>query len=246
MIDPQMQAFKRQNRRSFLVAAMAVVAGLGSWEWLRTRREDNGEPWPLRRMLEVNEQLARDFFRRSRLAPVFAASLAEEPRPNGDYGLKRELNPDDWKLHVIGGRDSHGADTGYSLDVIKALPKVEMVTELKCIEGWSVIVQWAGARFADFRARYGPGAITEYVRMETPDREYYVGLDADSAMHPQTLLCYEMNGRPLEPVHGAPLRLVIPVKYGIKNIKRIGTIEFTDRRPDDYWAERGYDWYAGH
>ncbi len=55
-----------------------------------------------------------------------------------------------------------------------------------------------------------------------------------------------MNGEPLQPEHGAPLRLVIPVKYGIKSIKRIGSIHFTDKRPDDYWAERGYDWYAGH
>jgi DMSO/TMAO reductase YedYZ molybdopterin-dependent catalytic subunit len=67
-----------------------------------------------------------------------------------------------------------------------------------------------------------------------------------SAVHPQTLLCYEMDGRPLTPEHGAPLRLVIPVKYGIKNLKQIGTIRFTDVRPADYWAERGYDWYAGH
>ncbi len=64
--------------------------------------------------------------------------------------------------------------------------------------------------------------------------------------HPQTLLCYEMNGEPLTLEHGAPLRLVTPVKYGIKNIKRIGTIRFTDKRPADFWAERGYDWYAGH
>ncbi len=83
-------------------------------------------------------------------------------------------------------------------------------------------------------------------RAETPDREYYVGLDMASALHPQTLLCYEMDGRPLTPDHGAPLRLVIPVKYGIKNLKRIGTIRFADVRPADYWAERGYDWYSGH
>jgi DMSO/TMAO reductase YedYZ molybdopterin-dependent catalytic subunit len=50
----------------------------------------------------------------------------------------------------------------------------------------------------------------------------------------------------LTPDHGAPLRLVIPVKYGFKSLKRIGTIRFTDTRPPDYWAERGYDWYAGH
>jgi len=67
----------------------------------------------------------------------------------------------------------------------------------------------------------------------------------ESAMHPQTLLCYEMNGAPLTGAHGAPLRLTIPVKYGIKNIKRIGSIQFTDNRPEDYWANEGYDWYAG-
>ena len=55
-----------------------------------------------------------------------------------------------------------------------------------------------------------------------------------------------MNGQPLTLAHGAPLRLVIPVKYGYKNIKRIGTIRFTATRPADYWAEQGYDWYAGH
>ncbi len=67
-----------------------------------------------------------------------------------------------------------------------------------------------------------------------------------SALHPQTLLAYEMAGSALTLEHGAPLRLVTPVKYGIKSIKRIGTIRFTNDRPADYWAERGYDWYAGH
>jgi DMSO/TMAO reductase YedYZ molybdopterin-dependent catalytic subunit len=66
-----------------------------------------------------------------------------------------------------------------------------------------------------------------------------------SALQSQTLLCYEMNGSPLAIENGAPLRLVIPTKYGIKNIKRIGTITYTDQRPADYWAEEGYDWYAG-
>jgi DMSO/TMAO reductase YedYZ molybdopterin-dependent catalytic subunit len=65
-------------------------------------------------------------------------------------------------------------------------------------------------------------------------------------MHPQTLLVYEMNGAPLRPEHGAPLRLASPTKYGIKQIKRIGRIEFTAERPRDFWAESGYDWYSGH
>ena len=66
-----------------------------------------------------------------------------------------------------------------------------------------------------------------------------------SALHPQTLLCYEMNGQPLTSAHGAPLRLAIPVKYGIKNIKRIGSIAYMESRPKDYWAQEGYDYYAG-
>ena len=81
--------------------------------------------------------------------------------------------------------------------------------------------------------------------LATPDQVYYVGLDLPSALHPQTLLAYEMNGQALTSEHGSPLRLVIPVKYGIKNIKRVGSIRFTNERPADYWAEQGYDWYAG-
>ena len=147
-----------------------------------------------------------------------------------------------------------------SLEDIKSLPRVEQTTELKCIEGWSTVVHWAGARLSDLAAKTGlasrsgrpydptrvPGDLFQYVGMATPDGGYYVGLDTPSALHPQSLLCYEMNGEPLTPEHGAPLRLVIPVKYGIKNIKRIGRIQFSDRRPADYWAEQGYDWYAGH
>jgi DMSO/TMAO reductase YedYZ molybdopterin-dependent catalytic subunit len=67
-----------------------------------------------------------------------------------------------------------------------------------------------------------------------------------SALHPQTLLCYEMNGNPLPLNQGFPLRLIIPVKYGIEHLKRIGTMSFSNEKPADYWAERGYDYYAGH
>jgi len=108
-------------------------------------------------------------------------------------------------------------------------------------------LKWGGVRFQDFVARYAPGRTdpNSYVGLETPERDYYVGLDMASAMHPQTLLCYEMNGEPLASEHGAPLRLVTPLKYGIKNLKRIGRIAFSNARPPDYWAERGYDYYAG-
>jgi DMSO/TMAO reductase YedYZ molybdopterin-dependent catalytic subunit len=70
-------------------------------------------------------------------------------------------------------------------------------------------------------------------------------LDMPSVMHPQTMLAYEVNEKALPMEHGAPLRLIIPVKYGIKNLKRIGSISFSDQRPRDYWAELGYDYYSG-
>jgi DMSO/TMAO reductase YedYZ molybdopterin-dependent catalytic subunit len=84
-----------------------------------------------------------------------------------------------------------------------------------------------------------------YLGLSTPDEEYYVGIDMRSAMHPQTLLCYEMNGNPLPMNQGYPLRLIIPVKYGIKSLKRIGSMYFNNERPTDYWAEKGYDYFSG-
>lgn len=85
----------------------------------------------------------------------------------------------------------------------------------------------------------------KFASLVTPDEEYYVGIDMPSMMHPQTILCFELNGKPLPMDQGYPLRLIIPVKYGVKNIKRIGTISFHNDRPADYWAERGYDYYTG-
>jgi hypothetical protein len=142
---------------------------------------------------------------------------------------------------------------------VRKLPRIEMVTEFKCIEGWSEIVYWGGVRLRDFLAAFPPrienasqfhpsvfvNSLPEYIAFETPDGQYYVGIERQVALHPQTLLVYEMNGQPLTPDHGAPLRLVTPLKYGIKQIKQIGRITYTNTRPRDYWHEQGYDYYAG-
>lgn len=231
---------RRRTRRTFLVGGAAAAAGLGAWEWLRTRTEEDDLVWPLRGVLGANEKIARAYFSDGHLAATYDPAKSGMPRRNGTEGMEDELDPAAWKLHVAlpGGRE-----LTLSLADIQALPRVEMITELRCIEGWSQVVHWTGARLRDFAARYQ--VETPYVSLETPDAGYYVGLDRASALHPQTLLCYEMQGAPLTPDHGAPLRLVTPVKYGIKSIKRIGAIRFQDTRPADFWAERGYDWYAG-
>jgi hypothetical protein len=157
--------------------------------------------------------------------------------------------------------NAHQAIPGLLLTMedIRKLPHVEMVTEFKCIEGWSEIVSWGGVRLRDLLAEFPPyignasqfhptefaAALPEYIAFETPDGQYYVGIERQVALHPQTLLVYEMNGQPLTPDHGAPLRLVTPLKYGIKQIKQIGRITYTDQRPRDYWYEQGYDYSAG-
>jgi DMSO/TMAO reductase YedYZ molybdopterin-dependent catalytic subunit len=246
---------RARTRRSFLVGGAAALAGWGLWRWTKGRRLEDGRPWPVRQVLRGNEELARDYFRKDRRAPEFDPSRAAAPRINGGEGMSPDFDPSTWALTLEGVDTDDGTRT-LSLADIRALPRHEQTTELKCIEGWSVVVSWAGARLADFIAKYppavrgdersnDPAAISPYVALETPDGGYYVGLDMESALQPQTFLCYEMNGKPLSPAHGAPLRLVIPVKYGIKNIKRIGTIRYTQTRPADFWAERGYDWYAG-
>jgi DMSO/TMAO reductase YedYZ molybdopterin-dependent catalytic subunit len=246
---------RRLSRRGFARGGAAALAGLVGWKWPVTRSEEDGLPWPFRRILRLNEGLARAAFRTSRAAPVFPRGTARQPRVNGRIGLDPTIDASSWRLRVIGPPGEGGARL-LPVDEIKALPRVEMTTELKCIEGWSTVVNWAGTRLADLAALTGlatrsgprddPDDLLRYAALETPDAAYYVGLEMASALHPQTLLCYEMNGRPLTPEHGAPLRLVIPVKYGIKSIKQVGTVRFTDLRPPDYWAERGYDWYAGH
>lgn len=134
-------------------------------------------------------------------------------------------------------------------DVTK-LGRQEMVTQFKCIEGWSEIVHWGGVRLADFIAAYPPaknaaGKEPKYVYMETPNGDYYCGYEMAECRHPQSLLVTEMAGKPLTQAHGAPLRLHMPIKYGYKQIKRIGLIAYTDDKPDDYWTKLGYDWYAG-
>ncbi|HXB92141.1 MAG TPA: molybdopterin-dependent oxidoreductase, partial [Puia sp.] len=156
----------------------------------------------------------------------------------------RGFDPATWKLQVT---PTGSTPFSIGIDEIRSLPKTEFAFEFKCIEGWSQISHWGGVKFSDFVQHYGLEKETalQYMGLSTPDKEYYVGIDMPSALHPQTLLCYEMSGSPLPIDHGGPLRLIIPIKYGVKNLKRISNIYFSNDRPPDYWFERGYDYYCG-
>ncbi len=238
--DEARRKMSAMSRRNFLIGGAAAVFGVLGWKWM----SEETKTALLRRALEFNERVAQTFYKPSRLAPEFVRDAITTPRVNGDAGMQGDFDPESWRLSV-GGLSGRSDDLTLTIDEIKALPRTDMIVEFKCIEGWSMIAHFAGVRFSDFAAKYEPEGRPRYVSMATPNNGYYVGWDVESIMHPQTLLCYEMNGMPLTVAHGAPLRLASPTKYGIKQIKRIGRIEFTDHRPRDYWAENGYDWYAG-
>ena len=251
---------------AFLFFILAFCAGIAAWFWLKNQPGDGGVlggiskpknkpgnggllggiPKPLRAGLEVNEKFFTNTFNPNRLMPVFPKSQAvKKARVNGKIGMnENNFDPQSWKLQVL---KANGDTLYFSLDEIKKLPKTEIVFNFKCIEGWSQKTWWGGVKFSDFIRYYNldKESSLKYVGLSTPDEEYYVGIDMPSAMHQQTLLCYELNGQPLPSNQGYPLRLIIPVKYGIKSIKRIGTMYFSDQRPPDYWAERGYDYYSG-
>jgi hypothetical protein len=326
----------RRTRRSFVIAAAAAAGGYGFYRWIDRSEGDELLQKPLREALNNNASIARAVFDERGLAPTYPAAKSKELRVNGNYGIKEEIAPENYRLQVVGvagakrltqyvkdvtawdykyvakteDKAHEGHDTkvapkdegaagsapaaGFQLppefqaafarlkkeqgdkrprgqeeagksdstlaagtpgllltmaDVLK-LPRHELVTQFKCIEGWSEIVHWGGVRLADFIAAYPPaknaqGQEPKYVYMETPDGDYYCGFHLNECRHPQSLLVTEMAGGPLPAWHGAPLRLHMPIKYGYKQIKRIGLIAYTDERPDDYWTKLGYDWYAG-
>ncbi len=252
------QQIQRLTRRSFVVGAGAALTGFGAWRWLTTAVSERGVPWPLRRVLHFNEGLAENLGAPRHLAPTFPAERVQGAgRTNGQIGLFGAVDPAGWELLVH--HEGRGPARAIRLRDLQPLPRVDLVTELKCVEGWSEVMHFGGTRFLDFVLRFGlatrsgrapdpernPEDLYRYVYLATPDEDYFVGLDMASALHPQTLLCDVMNGQPLSREHGSPLRLYLAVKYGYKSLKRVGLIRFQDEQPADYWVNRGYDWYAG-
>jgi DMSO/TMAO reductase YedYZ molybdopterin-dependent catalytic subunit len=245
------QKIKRRNFISFAVFGAYIACTYTGWRALykspvETPGITAGAHKPLRRALNKTELFFRRLaFNENHLVKTYPRSMAAKTiRYNSNIGLQGVLDPGDWRLQV---KKKSGDTLQLTLEELMTLPKTAITYDFKCVEGWDQISHWEGVRFRDFIAHYNLVAESqmEYVGMETPDQRYYVGIDMPSAMHPQTLLAYQMNDELLTGKHGQPLRLIIPVKYGIKNLKRIGSISFSNSRPRDYWAERGYDYYSG-
>lgn len=240
---------RTKGRRSFLTGAAGAAAGFAGWRFLQGRPDDGNVPDLLRDGYEFNEALWKKIGSQSKLVSTYDLGEATSLRVNGRRGIREELDLANWELRVedLNGDLLESFDVAGMRAVVDGLPRVDHVIEHKCIEGWSARPRWGGVTFDSFAARYAADVPDnyKYVSMTTPGNGYYVGVDRPTMLNAQTLLVTDLGGEPLTDAHGAPLRMATPHKYGIKSLKRIGTIRFTNERPADFWAERGYTYWAG-
>lgn len=239
-----------RRRTIFAFALFIILFGAGIFIFIKIKNESpqdqrTGVQTPLRKVLDANETVFSKSLSSTHLAKTFPKSAAaKNVRVNGALGLKDSVDGNSWRLQLV---KNSGDTLRISLEDLKKLPKTEIIFDFKCIEGWSQVSHWGGVRFSDLVKAYrlDEQSQKKYIGLITPDGDYYVGIDMPSAMHPQTLLSYELNDKPLPMNQGYPLRLIIPTKYGIKSLKRIGVLYFSENRPKDYWYERGYDYFSG-
>ena len=264
-----------QTRRDFVLWSLGVIAAATLGYWLlpeRARRKllpglphdrldtlaarvgltSGRRERSLDRALTFDDDVAEALASPSRMVRTYSRADARPLRNNYDGQTPGPGYLPGWRLSLAGlasGRTESLAIT----ELTGRFAFREQVTRLVCVEGWSTVAWWGGIRFADLLAAYPPApgarwaALVSAVNLDGAGRPdpYYVSIDLATARHPQMLLATHLAGQPLTLDHGAPLRLVAPMKLGLKNIKAITSIEYTAREPRDYWNERGYSKYDG-
>ena len=151
------------------------------------------------------------------------------------------MAPADWTLSIKG---SVARPMELSLDDLQKMPRTDVRIEHHCVEGWSAIADWHGVRLRDVAEIVGAEKVG-FVDFRSFDGGYWSSWDRESAFHDDTLLAYGMNGAPLGPAHGAPVRLYGSVKLGYKSVKYLNAVTFLDHETGGYWENLGYEWYAG-
>jgi DMSO/TMAO reductase YedYZ molybdopterin-dependent catalytic subunit len=255
-------ALRKWTRRDLLLfgaESVAAVAGFGyllpqeTLQRLGVRHTDSPrKEWFLNRALRLDDDVAEALYSRDRMVPTYAKSQIT-PLKNNYNGV----TPDPsyipgWKLTLEGL--ASGLSVSLNLrSLLTRFPVHEQVTRLVCVEGSSAIAWWAGLKFDDILHAYPPVSQARWAQVQSsvnldadgnPD-PYFMSIDLPTARHPQTLLATHFNSKPLTVEHGAPLRLLVPVKLGLKNVKAVTKINYSAAKPKDYWAERGYSYYDG-
>jgi DMSO/TMAO reductase YedYZ molybdopterin-dependent catalytic subunit len=229
--------FKRISRRELL--KLTPVFALGAFA-IPTLQEPL-----LKAGLGFSDWASGKLFRSGHLAPTFADSdlTPFDKFPINGYDVEDPgVDFDKWTLTVAGAVQKPG---DYTLAQIQSPPKFTQNTRHVCVEGWDVIGKFGGVRLSDFLKMIGADTTARFIYVECAD-DYYESLDMATALHPQTLLCYEMYGQPLTREHGAPLRLNIPTKVGYKQAKYLTDLKVTSvLERVGYWEDQGYSEFYG-
>jgi DMSO/TMAO reductase YedYZ molybdopterin-dependent catalytic subunit len=251
------------SRRDVLLVGAGAVAALAGGGFLlpqdtlsrlgvRRNMDSPGKEWFLNKALRIDDDVAEALYSENRLVPTYAKSQITPLKNNYNGATPDPGYISGWNLTL----DGLASGPSISLNIRNLLTPFsvhEQITRLVCVEGWSAIAWWSGLRFEDLLRAYPPMSQAKWARVESsvnldasgnPD-PYFVSIDLATARHPQTLLATHLNGQPLTVDHGAPLRLLVPVKLGLKNVKAITKITYSVEEPRDYWAERGYSRYDG-
>ena len=238
MASIEEKKLKHLNRRELLKLMPLVAVGA----FAVTRWQDP----LLGRGVGLSDWASGLLFRRHHRVKIFSdAEVA--PFDKFPYNGYDDLDPgvdlENWTLTVDGNVRHPGE---YTLAQIQALPRIRQNTRHVCVEGWDVIGSVGGARISDFLALVGADTGSRFVKVECAD-DYYESLDMATALHSQSLLCYEMYGKPLDRGHGAPLRLSLPTKLGYKSAKYLTKLSVSNVLEVErgYWEDQGYSWYAG-
>jgi DMSO/TMAO reductase YedYZ molybdopterin-dependent catalytic subunit len=229
--------FSAMSRRELLKLTPVVALGAFAVPSLQKRFLKAG--------VSFSDWASALLFRSGHLAPTFEDSdlTPFEKFPINDYDVDDPgVDFDKWTLTVSGALEKTG---DYTLAQIQALPKVTQNTRHICVEGWDVIGRFGGARLSDFLTMIHADTSARFISVECAD-DYYESLDMATAMHPQTLLCYEMYDQPLTREHGAPLRLQIPTKIGYKQAKYLTHLKVSNvLERVGYWEDQGYSEFYG-
>jgi DMSO/TMAO reductase YedYZ molybdopterin-dependent catalytic subunit len=224
--------FKATTRRELLKLTPLIALGAFAVPDLQKPLLKSG--------LRFSDWMSDQFFRSRHLATTFKDSQLTplEKFYVNTYDVDDpEVDLEHWSLKVDGAVQKPGE---YSLAGIQALPKLRQNTRHVCVEGWDAIVRFGGARISDFLKMVGADTSARFITVRCAD-DYYESLDMATALHPQSLLCYEMYDQPLTREHGAPLRLSIPTKIGYKQAKYLMSLSVTNvLQGVGYWEDQGY------
>jgi DMSO/TMAO reductase YedYZ molybdopterin-dependent catalytic subunit len=260
-MPPRIMRYRtRREVLAFGIGAAAVATGAGyllpqnTLSRLGVRRELNsrGKEWLLNNASRVDDDVAEALYSHNRMVPTYTKFQITPIKNNYNGATPEPGYISGWKLTL----DGLASGLNVSLDIRTLMSRFsvhEQITRFVCVEGWSAIAWWAGLRFDDLLRAYPPISQAKWARVESsvnldnsgnPD-PYFVSVDLSTASHPQTMLATHHDGQPLTVEHGAPLRLLVPVKLGLKNVKAITRITYSAEEPRDYWAKYGYSSYDG-